>query len=149
MESPPTRQHFLSGAEMATAYRDVYEPDTGCIEEVRSWRADAPQIDDSNNNPEPIERTFEEQAAPSGRATDWSSRAKCKGYDPDVFHPYDGAGVIAAKEICRECAVRTECLEYALEHKIDHGVWGGTSERQRKRILKLRRTLGSHAIANG
>jgi WhiB family redox-sensing transcriptional regulator len=48
-------------------------------------------------------------------------------------------GVEVAKRICSDCPVQVRCLEYALENRIDHGVWGGTSERQRRRILKARR----------
>ena len=48
-------------------------------------------------------------------------------------------GVEVAKRLCVNCAVRSECLEYALRNRIDHGVWGGTSERERRRILKSRR----------
>ena len=44
-----------------------------------------------------------------------------------------------AKRICADCPVKEPCLEYALEQRIDHGVWGGTSERQRRRILKKRK----------
>ena len=47
--------------------------------------------------------------------------------------------VEVAKRICETCSERTPCLEYALVHRIDHGVWGGTSERQRRRILKKRK----------
>jgi WhiB family redox-sensing transcriptional regulator len=46
--------------------------------------------------------------------------------------------VDAARRVCADCPVKTECLEYALANRIDHGVWGGTSERERRRILKAR-----------
>ena len=48
-------------------------------------------------------------------------------------------GVDKARKICNGCPVTEPCLEYALEHRIDHGVWGGCSERERRRILKRRR----------
>jgi WhiB family redox-sensing transcriptional regulator len=47
--------------------------------------------------------------------------------------------VDVARKICQDCAVRGPCLEYALVNRIDHGVWGGTSERERRRILRQRR----------
>jgi WhiB family redox-sensing transcriptional regulator len=47
--------------------------------------------------------------------------------------------VDAARQICAECPVKAECLEYALENRIDHGVWGGCSERERRRIQRRRR----------
>jgi WhiB family redox-sensing transcriptional regulator len=52
-------------------------------------------------------------------------------------------GVDRARKICATCNVTEQCLEYALEQRIEHGVWGGCSERERRRILKRRRvTLG-------
>lgn len=71
----------------------------------------------------------------------WREAAQCKApdIDPKIFFPVDGAGVIAAKEICRNCVVRGECLEYALAIREGHGVWGGASERERRRILRQRR----------
>ncbi|MEJ5255434.1 MAG: WhiB family transcriptional regulator [Acidimicrobiales bacterium] len=63
----------------------------------------------------------------------------CRFEPPATFFPSDGVGVERAKQICASCPVKGPCLEYALEHRIDHGVWGGTSERQRRRILKQRK----------
>ena len=65
--------------------------------------------------------------------------ARCREFDPASFFPSDGVGVERARRICAECPVRIECLEYALEYRIDHGVWGGASERERRRILRSRR----------
>jgi WhiB family redox-sensing transcriptional regulator len=48
-------------------------------------------------------------------------------------------GVEVARRICATCPVKEQCLEHALAHRIDHGVWGGASERERRRILKRRR----------
>lgn len=70
----------------------------------------------------------------------WMDKGLCHTSPPETFFPSDGVGVEIAKRICAECPVKTECLEYALENRIDHGVWGGTSERQRRRILKARKT---------
>ena len=63
----------------------------------------------------------------------------CTQHPPAVFFPSDGVGVEIAKRICETCPVKAPCLEHALEHRIDHGVWGGASERQRRRLLKARR----------
>ena len=65
-------------------------------------------------------------------------RARCKGEPPDVFFPSDGVGVLRAQKICAECPVVNECLEYALANHISHGVWGGASERQRRRLQRRR-----------
>lgn len=69
----------------------------------------------------------------------WMLHAKCRGISPSEFFPSDGVGVEAAQRICHDCPVRLDCLEYALEHRIEHGVWGGASERERRRILRRRR----------
>ena len=71
--------------------------------------------------------------------TDWMAAGKCRELPPAVFFPSDGLGVQAAQRICAECPVTRECLEYALANRIDHGVWGGCSERERRRILRRRR----------
>jgi WhiB family redox-sensing transcriptional regulator len=78
--------------------------------------------------------------APSDDAS-FMLRALCRGMNPAVFFPTDGAGFEAARRVCLECPVRTECLEYALANRIDQGAWGGTSERERRRILRRRRAL--------
>jgi WhiB family redox-sensing transcriptional regulator len=71
--------------------------------------------------------------------TAWMAEGKCRMYPPAAFFPSDGVGVEKAKKICRTCPVVDQCLEHALDHRIEHGVWGGASERQRRRILKKRR----------
>ncbi len=69
---------------------------------------------------------------------EWMLDAKCRGAAAPEFFPSDGSGVERAMKVCASCSVRTECLEYALEHRIEHGVWGGASERERRRIIKRR-----------
>jgi WhiB family transcriptional regulator, redox-sensing transcriptional regulator len=66
-------------------------------------------------------------------------RARCRQMTPGEFFPSDGVGVDVARRICADCPVQEECLAYALDYRIDHGVWGGTSERERRRILRRRR----------
>ena len=76
----------------------------------------------------------------------WMHHGSCRTEPPARFFPSDGVGVEQARRICATCPVRERCLEYALVHRIDHGVWGGTSERERRRILKSRRAAaGSRA----
>lgn len=70
--------------------------------------------------------------------TTWMANGNCAHRDPSTFFPSDGVGVDSARKICEDCPVAEPCLEYALTNRIDHGVWGGTSERQRRRILKER-----------
>lgn len=71
--------------------------------------------------------------------TEWMARGKCRDVAPAVFFPSDGVGVQVAQKICAECPVTEPCLEYALANRIDHGIWGGCSERERRRILRRRR----------
>lgn len=71
--------------------------------------------------------------------TTWMGHGNCREHPPAAFFPSDGVGVEVARRICANCPVKAPCLEYALANHIDHGVWGGTSERERRRILKRRR----------
>jgi WhiB family redox-sensing transcriptional regulator len=73
--------------------------------------------------------------------TSWMERARCRELPAEVFFPSDGVGVEVARRHCAECVVRGPCLEYALVHRIEHGVWGGASERERRRINRGRRSL--------
>src|SRR6266536_1029634 len=69
--------------------------------------------------------------------TDWTARAACKGTDPDELF-VQGAAQNRAKLICRGCPVRTECLADALDNRIEYGVWGGMTERERRALLRRR-----------
>jgi WhiB family redox-sensing transcriptional regulator len=71
--------------------------------------------------------------------TAWMADGNCRLHPPATFFPSDGVGVDRARKICKDCPVIATCLEFALEERIDHGVWGGCSERERRRILKRRR----------
>jgi len=71
--------------------------------------------------------------------TAWMAEGNCRLHPPSTFFPSDGVGVDKARKICRDCPVKVACLDYALDERIDHGVWGGCSERERRRILKHRR----------
>jgi WhiB family redox-sensing transcriptional regulator len=75
--------------------------------------------------------------------TEWMAKGKCREIPPGAFFPSDGVGVDTARKICADCPVKAPCLEYALFHRIDHGVWGGSSERERRRILRQRRMDGT------
>jgi len=73
-------------------------------------------------------------------AKGWQENANCLGVDPDLFFPERGASTREAKEVCRGCVVREDCLEYALVHGEKFGIWGGMSERERRRIRRARAT---------
>lgn len=69
----------------------------------------------------------------------WALDGNCRGLDPSIMVPENSHGTAEAKKICVGCTVKAQCLEYALENREHHGVWGGTSERDRRRILRQRR----------
>jgi WhiB family redox-sensing transcriptional regulator len=66
----------------------------------------------------------------------WQERALCSQTDPEAFFPEKGGSTREAKRICTGCEVRSECLEYALEHDERFGIWGGLSERERRRLKR-------------
>ena len=68
---------------------------------------------------------------------DWKDQALCAQTDPEAFFPEKGGSTREAKRVCGSCDVRAECLEYALEHDERFGVWGGMSERERRRLKGL------------
>ena len=67
---------------------------------------------------------------------EWQDQALCAQTDPEAFFPEKGGSTREAKRICQACAVRDECLEYALEHDERFGIWGGLSDRERRRLKK-------------
>jgi hypothetical protein len=69
----------------------------------------------------------------------------CKGLGPNRFFTENTTEQKKLKEICDSCPVQQDCLKYALEQKINHGFWGGKSERQRRKIIARRRKDGSQS----
>ncbi len=69
----------------------------------------------------------------------WRDRGACRGLDPGVFYPETDEDAEMAKAVCAECDVRLTCLEHALNHREKQGVWGGATERERRRIIRQRR----------
>ena len=66
----------------------------------------------------------------------WQEQALCAETDPEAFFPEKGGSTREAKKICTGCEVRTECLEYALANDERFGIWGGLSERERRRLRR-------------
>ena len=66
----------------------------------------------------------------------WQDQALCAQTDPEAFFPEKGGSTREAKKVCRSCDVRAECLEYALENDERFGIWGGMSERERRRLKR-------------
>ncbi len=69
----------------------------------------------------------------------WREFARCLGADPDLFYPVSDDAAEAAKAICAVCPVRELCLEYALTAREKEGVWGGLTEKERRRVIRQRR----------
>ncbi|MCR2801699.1 WhiB family transcriptional regulator [Microbacterium sp. zg.Y909] len=66
----------------------------------------------------------------------WQSDALCSQTDPEAFFPEKGGSTRDAKRVCASCDVRTECLEYALRNDERFGIWGGLSERERRKLKR-------------
>jgi WhiB family redox-sensing transcriptional regulator len=66
----------------------------------------------------------------------WQTKAACLEVDPEVFFPERGGSSKAARAVCNRCTVREECLRYALANREQFGIWGGTSERERRKLRK-------------
>lgn len=69
---------------------------------------------------------------------EWMAEGLCAQVDMDLHFPEKGGSTADAKRICRACPVRAECLQYALEHDERYGVWGGVSERERRKLARPR-----------
>ena len=69
----------------------------------------------------------------------WRSQARCRGLDPEIFYPQVEDEADEAKSICAQCPVRVPCLEYALSARERDGIWGGCTEKERRRIIRQRR----------
>ena len=70
---------------------------------------------------------------------EWRKLGACRGLDASVFYPDEDDDAEVAKQVCEECGVRVACLEYALNSREKAGVWGGATERERRRIIRQRR----------
>ncbi len=68
----------------------------------------------------------------------WQDSANCSGANQDLFFPERGASTRKAKAICAACAVKEECLEFAITQGERFGIWGGLSERERRKIRRQR-----------
>ena len=88
----------------------------------------------------PLSQEIDEFEVLDGFAEDeelgWQERALCAQTDPEAFFPEKGGSTREAKKVCLSCDVRGECLEYALANDERFGIWGGLSERERRRLKK-------------
>lgn len=72
-------------------------------------------------------------------ATNWFDLGACRGLEAAIFYPDDEESAESAKAVCSTCDVAPDCLEHALTHREKAGVWGGATERDRRRIVRQRR----------
>jgi WhiB family redox-sensing transcriptional regulator len=89
-----------------------------------------PQLSLVPDQPEPYD------VVPATTDDQWQERALCAQTDPEAFFPEKGGSTREAKRICMGCEVRDACLEYALAHDERFGIWGGLSERERRRLKR-------------
>jgi WhiB family redox-sensing transcriptional regulator len=87
----------------------------------------------------------------AGNESGWRGEAKCLGSDPALFFPLGSTGepmeqAVSAKRVCQSCTVRPRCLQFALETNQDAGVWGGTTEDERKTLRRNWVRAGRPAI---
>lgn len=106
-----------------------------CCEECQADTAEAQTME--AEEPTPLKVTvvgtiqLPEAALPMGP---WVKHAACKGVDTNLFYPERGEPTRHALEVCKPCTVKAECLQYAIDNSERWGVWGGMTERQRRRI---------------
>ncbi len=92
------------------------------------------------------------EAGQDSQASSWRFQARCADQDPDLFFPVGSSGpalrqTLRAKAVCAQCPVRAECLEWALDTRQPHGVWGGLDEHERERLQGAGREAYEEPIA--
>ncbi|WP_245905759.1 WhiB family transcriptional regulator [Mycolicibacterium palauense] len=99
-------------------------------------RAAGEAIDDNGGRPllSVVPDVFDPAAETA--ESEWQDRALCAQTDPEAFFPEKGGSTREAKRICLGCEVRDQCLEYALANDERFGIWGGLSERERRRLKR-------------
>ena len=79
--------------------------------------------------------------------TAWQEQAVCAQSDPEIFFPEKGGATAGAKALCKSCPVKADCLAYALKHDERFGVWGGLSERERRKLTRADRRNAAEVAA--
>jgi WhiB family redox-sensing transcriptional regulator len=85
-----------------------------------------------------MSRTFHHRPALLFTPLPWFEQAACATSDPDAWYPAKGAAVKEAKKVCQRCPVAAPCLEYALATNQAHGIWGGLSVKERRKLARRR-----------
>jgi WhiB family redox-sensing transcriptional regulator len=110
----------LEGTDDAALLADDSDLDDDAIDETASRTVDLVLLETDGLPPE----------------LTWQERALCAQTDPEAFFPEKGGSTREAKRVCMSCEVRAECLDYALAKDERFGIWGGLSERERRRVKK-------------
>lgn len=84
----------------------------------------------------PVLPLFGDATADDETLLGWQERALCAQTDPEAFFPEKGGSTREAKKVCTSCEVRAECLDYALANDERFGIWGGLSERERRKLKR-------------
>ncbi|ASN40229.1 MAG: WhiB family transcriptional regulator [Paeniglutamicibacter terrestris] len=135
VEHDGSAERILSPAEETAAFLLAHDAANELVSEpTPSW---APSLDASPDGKSPAQAIWiglgaEEEEGELG----WQSEALCAQTDPEAFFPEKGGSTRDAKRVCGACNVRSECLEYALTNDERFGIWGGLSERERRRLRK-------------
>lgn len=104
------------------------------LDEDDNFPADAGLIEAAPQALAPVLPLF--GAADDEAVVGWQERALCAQTDPEAFFPEKGGSTREAKKVCVSCDVRSECLDYALENDERFGIWGGLSERERRKLKR-------------
>lgn len=119
------------------------------LDELRALRAEGRTLNELAEHygcsPGVIRRSLDEKlrataglhaSVVQGADLTWQERALCAQTDPEAFHPEKGGSTRAAKAVCAVCEVTADCLEYALDNDERFGIWGGLSERERRKLKR-------------
>ncbi|WP_083411320.1 WhiB family transcriptional regulator [Arthrobacter sp. UCD-GKA] len=134
-EQESNGSRVLTQAEETAAFLAAHDAANDLVAEpTPSW---APSLDASADGKSPAQAIWiglgsEDEEGELG----WQSEALCAQTDPEAFFPEKGGSTRDAKRVCGACNVRSECLEYALTNDERFGIWGGLSERERRRLRK-------------
>ncbi|MDQ4490306.1 WhiB family transcriptional regulator [Sinomonas sp. ASV486] len=123
---------FLTAHETEEAESDFDdEPADEAIERALALLANPAQ-----HTPKPVLIELVQPGDPEEGELAWQAEALCAQTDPEAFFPEKGGSTRDAKKVCGSCTVRAQCLEYALANDERFGIWGGLSERERRRLRK-------------
>jgi WhiB family redox-sensing transcriptional regulator len=131
----------------AVGARKSYRSDNTAQDSARPRRLDQerPRTPRSPNSTNPDARgedvTAQRVLCDRSGSASWQQFARCAGIDLNVFFPPHGRSVQPAKRICEQCTVRAYCLAHALQRGEIYGVWGGTSEDDRRLLRRAARVL--------